>query len=58
MPPEAFRTYDNMPRWLPTLPGLLPESTAPMPRLRVAGAVLMMVYSWFWDGDFGSDIQL
>jgi hypothetical protein len=21
---EAFRTYDNMPRWLPTLPGLLP----------------------------------
>jgi hypothetical protein len=58
MPPEAFRTYDNMPRWLPTLPGLLPESTAPMPRLRVAGAVLIDDLLLGLGGNFGSDIQL
>jgi hypothetical protein len=37
----AFLTYDNMPRWLPTLLDLLPVSIAPNTAPAVAGAVLI-----------------
>ena len=43
---EGFRTYDNMPGWLPTLPDLLPVEHTPMSRLRLLARFLMMIYSW------------
>jgi hypothetical protein len=40
---EAFLTYDNMPGWLPTLPGLTAVEHSSHAAPAVAGAVLMMV---------------
>jgi hypothetical protein len=31
-------------------PDPLPESMAPMPRLRLLARFLLMIYSWFWNG--------
>jgi hypothetical protein len=31
-------------------PDPLPESTAPMPRLRLLARSLLMIYSWSWNG--------
>jgi hypothetical protein len=31
-------------------PDLLPESMAPMPRLRLLARFLLMIYSWSWNG--------
>jgi hypothetical protein len=47
---EAFRTYNNMPRWLPTLQDLLPVSIAPNTAPAIADAVLiddlLLVLEW------------